>query len=102
MSTTREPKETLLDRFAMAAMTGLIMRGPDKAANLSHRAYQVAEAMMDERRDRLTVVVPTADTCDNCSHLITHCAENWTLNKGHLRFCSESCQIEFIQDMQAA
>jgi hypothetical protein len=63
----REPKETLLDRFAMAALPGLLTSpapgvSTDSATvTVVRTAYLIAEAMMEERRDRLEVVVPTCD-----------------------------------------
>ena len=49
-------KETLRDRFAMAALTGLLSAEPDNEIYdlrvVTLRAYQVADAMLEARRKK--------------------------------------------------
>lgn len=41
--------ETLRDRFAMAALTGLVFGRKDLIGNFTKEAYLIADAMMDQR-----------------------------------------------------
>jgi len=44
---------TLRDKFAMAALTGLISRAPDfMFPDLSQKAYRFADAMLEARKEK--------------------------------------------------
>jgi hypothetical protein len=43
--------ETLRDRFAMAALTGILARRMNDAGTEAQRAYEIADAMLEARKE---------------------------------------------------